>query len=426
MNPEIIQTFYNLHAKYSDNPYMLNKLEHYIFNLPKILENVDLLHKQKCIKNIELDKEKEEFITEFLSTHLYYYIPQTEIYIEYIDDNYHIISEDDITHSIFTALNQNKLLSNSKYRLTNKLFRLIKERLFLHSTPTNSTIQMILKYLTKYFNSKQHTKYFLTIIGDFLLSKKDNLIFFIDSSYKQLITHFYHHIYLNINKSINDLFKHKYHEHKYEFCRIIYGSTNKQVDTTFIKEQIFNIISVCCYYSKYYTHSDVFLERCNNPLFIQRVNLLKTNTPSTMIQSFIDYSLFPSTTNNIIVYKDMYYLWKTFLKLNHLPSVISQQNFKNILQEMNIYDEATDKCVGYTSKFPTYWNNFTLFWKQYVKGCSDDDDYYNINNFVKLYNDWCENKLLCINTDIFKELIKIYYPNVSIQNGNYITNILLE
>ena len=52
MNPEIIQTFYNLHAKYSDNPYMLTKLENYIFNLPKILENVHMLHEQKCIKNI--------------------------------------------------------------------------------------------------------------------------------------------------------------------------------------------------------------------------------------------------------------------------------------------------------------------------------------------------------------------------------------
>ena len=57
MNPEIIQTFYNLHAKYSDNPYMLTKLENYIFNLPKLLENVHVLHQQKCIKNIELDKE---------------------------------------------------------------------------------------------------------------------------------------------------------------------------------------------------------------------------------------------------------------------------------------------------------------------------------------------------------------------------------
>lgn len=426
MNPNIIQTFYNLHAKYSDNPYMINKLENYIFNLPKILDHIDTEYKKKCIKNIELDKEKEDFITTFLSNHLYYYIPQTEIYIEYVDDHYCIISEDDITHSIFTQLNLNKSLSNSKYRLTNKLFRLIRERLFIHSSPTNSTIQMILKYLTKYFESKQHTKYFLTVIGDVLLSKKDNLIFFIDTSYKQLITHLYHHIYLNINKSINDLFKHKYHEHKYELCRIIYGNTNKQVDSIFIKENIFNIIAVCCYYSKYYTHSDIFLERCNNPFFIQKINLLKTNTPHTMISSFIDYSLFPSTTNNIIVYKDMYYLWKTYLKLNHLPSVISQQNFKNILTNMNIYDETTDKCIGYTSKFPTYWNNFTLFWKQYVKCSNDNDEYYNIHNFVKLYNDWCDNKLLCINPNIFKELIKIYYPSVSIQNNHYITNILLE
>lgn len=425
MNPEIIQTFYNLHAKYSDNSYMLTKLENYIFNLPKILDHIDQEYKKKCIKNLELDKEKQEFITSFLTNHLYYYIPQTEIYIEYTNEHYQIISEDDITHTIFIELNQNKSLSNCKYRLTNKLFRLIKERLFIHSTPNHSTIQTILKYLTKYFNSKQHTKYFLTIIGDVLLSKKNNLIFFIDHSYKQLITHLYHHIYLNINKSINDLFKHKYHEHTYELCRIIYGTTNKSIDINFIKENIFNIIAVCCYYSSYYKHSEFFLERCNNPIFINKVNLLKTNTPKTIIQSFIEYSLFPSA-NTIIVYKDMYYLWKTYLKLNHLPSVISQNNFKSILQEMNIYDEANDKCIGYNSKFPTYWNNFTLFWKQYVKSSNDNDDYYNINNFVKLYNDWCDNKLLCINTDIFKELIKIYYPAVSIQNDNYITNIILE
>lgn len=350
-----IQTIELLYGKYESNPYIIHKLETYVCNLPKVLENIDFEHKKKCIKTIEIDKEKEEFIQLFLSSHSYYYIPQTEIYIEYINNHYHIISEDDIVHSIIGQLNANKLLSNCKYRLTNHVMKLIRKNYFIHSTPSNYTIQVLLIYLSKYFATKQHVKYFLTIIGDFILSKKDNLIFFIDSSYKQLITSIYQHIYLNLNKSILDLFKHKYYDHKYEHSRIIYGSTVKTVDDYFIKDNIFNIIAVCTHYSKYYTGSESFLENCSNREFSNKVNYLKIHSSVSLINAFIEECLFKTTNDHIMLYKDMYFLWKTFLKTNHLPFVISKQNFKHILQEMNIYDEYSDKCIGYTSKNTTYW-----------------------------------------------------------------------
>ncbi len=409
-----------LREKYSNNSFMLQKLETYLSNLPVLMSVIEDEHIRSCTKRKETDKEKEAFISSFMSEHLYYYIPQSELFIEYNKQDYRVVSEDDITHCVFNATH-NKKVQQWKYKINISIIKKIKENMLFNTIPESCTIQYVLKHIGCYFESKNHVKYFLTIMGDTILGKKDNLIYFVDPSYKMLIKNISQYVYMLMNKTLHDVFKHKYYEHKYDLCRNIEGICKGIVDEHFIKTNILNIITIATHYSCRFNSSDGFLEKCQDKTFVNKINLLKNNSSNTiLVGAFLqEYTVLCSGTT--IMYRDVYYLWRMFLKCNRLPLVVSQNNFKTILQEHGLYDPLTDKCNGIASKYPSYWIQFSKFWKQNVT--SNEDNYYEVEEFVSIYNDWCEHPNLHINEDIFKELISLYHPTVVMEDSKYIMNV---
>lgn len=410
----------SLRQKYSDNPYMSQKLETYIANLPMLMSEIEEDNIRSCAKRKETDKEKESFISNFMNEHLYYYIPQSELFIEYNKKDYRVVSEDDITHCIFNAIHSDKKVQQWKYKINISIIKKIKEHMLLNTIPESCTIQYVLRHIGPYFDTKNHAKYFLTIVGDTLLGKKDNLIYFVDPSYKMLIKNISQYVYMMMNKTIHDIFKNKYYDHKYEHCRNIDSICRVSVDDCFIKNNILNIITIATHYSSRFNSSDGFLEKCKSKEFVDKINILKNiSSSSSLIGGFLQEYTIPCKDNT--TYRDVYYLWRMFLMCNRLPLVVSQNNFKTILQEQGLYDPASDKCNGIASRYPSYWIQFSKFWKQNVT--ASEDNYYEIEELVSIYNDWCELPNLHINEEIFNELISLYHPSVIIEDNKYIMNI---
>ena len=68
------------------------------------------------------------------------------------------------------------------------MISLIKERSLFNSIPETETIQNVLNVLyPSIFDNKYEAKYFLTILGDNILKKNQNLIFLVSHSMKQLL-----------------------------------------------------------------------------------------------------------------------------------------------------------------------------------------------------------------------------------------------
>lgn len=355
-----------LSEKYKDNPYMTDKLTHYIANLPSLMTTIEESYIQRNIQLIDLNDKKDKYVQQFITNHLIFYIPQTELFIEYADNNYSIISEDDIVHYVLSDLNDNEL-KIWKYKIKKHIIKRIKEIPFSSSIPEPSMIKDVIQNLTM-FESKHHVKYFLTIIGDAILNKKDNITYFIDSSYKLFLRKMIENIYAFTNKSISDVFKYKYYDHKYDQCRILTGKCPEMVP---LKHKMLNIISVSTYLSNKYGNSEGFLMQCNDPVFISATTFLKVNTQESIVNIFIDECMKKTGTTS---YKDFYFLWRSYLKHKNLPLIISDIHLKHILTQLNL---CKDDVVYLTS---------TQVFIQTIKMFLDKNNMLDVSEIVQSYN----------------------------------------
>lgn len=415
----------NLFDKYKSNTYMKNKLENYINNLPVILDNIESDYEKRTINKEILNKNKETFITEFLEENIFLYIPQTEIFIFYDNISYSTISEDDILHLIIDTINKNKPnLQSCKFKIKTNIIKQIKETSISSSIPESITIQTVLNFFyPNIFKTKNEVKYFLTILGDNILNKKDNLIYLIDISFKSLIQQLSQQLFLYLNKNTTDNFKFKYSDHKFESCRIL-QLVNNTFDINFIKQNILNIITVSCYYSKRYISSDGFIEQSNDNLLKKSVLILKQNTPIALINKFLSEYTVKNDSSNM-QFKDLYFIWKQYLKKYKLPHVVSIGNFKSFLAELNIYNAQTDSCNNIKSKYHSEWMHFEQFWNTNIIYNENDDNNYEIGELITLFHDWCNSMSISttINEEELIEILLWKNPNLHIEDNKYVYNI---
>lgn len=350
-----------LREKYKDHPYMKQKLEEYILHLPRLMQTVEDEYNKKQQKRKEHAMKCEEFKQSFLSKYSFFYIPQTEIYIEYTD-HYHRVSEDSIVQLICSSLD--KTLASSKTKLVSALLKKIKESLLIQCT----NVFVAKKVRSTLPFSKDHSTYFLTILGDFILSKKENLVYFLDTSFKPLLKMIHQAFCMFLHRPL-DLFKHKYHDHGYDVCRIIPGIYKE------VTIEPFSLIVAACTYSSQHGSAEGYLATTKLP----EVLMLKEHTPEQLIHLFL--SSYTKQDNNSISYKDVYFLWKTFLKKRSLPFVISQLNFKAMLQQMKVCEG--EMCPYLSSTMNTSHLKFKQFWDKYM--VSDEDYWYDVQEIMELF-----------------------------------------
>jgi len=385
MKMEIVS---ELIEKYKNNPYMHDKLNHYLLHLPILMQSIEDHHIKKTLQLQDLSDKKEKYIQHFLSNHAIFYIPQTELFIEYKDFNYSIVSDDDIAHYVLSELNDNEL-KIWKYKIKKHILKRLKDNLFNSSIPDVTTIKSVFQSLSM-FSSNNHIKYFLTILGDCILSKKDTFIYFIDSSYKKVIRKCTEQIYAMTNKSVIDSFKYKFWDHKYDQCRMI---SCKCPELYTFPTNILNVISVATYLSNKYSNAEGFLNQCKENEFIQKTLFLNMNTPEHIITMFIDETMHKTGTTS---YKDFYFLWRSYLKQKELPLIISETNFKTILTALNL---CKDDIIPFTSK---------QLYIQNVKSLIDKypylEDDYDVSELLERYNQTHEIK---INEDMLRDIISL-------------------
>ena len=71
---------------------------------------------------------KEEFLKTFMNTHLYYYIPQTELFIEYVDNHYKIKGNIFLLAGLTLGGILSVLVVRSSVNLSNEISEEIKEK----------------------------------------------------------------------------------------------------------------------------------------------------------------------------------------------------------------------------------------------------------------------------------------------------------
>ena len=105
--------------------------------------------------------------------------------------------EDDIQHQLLTNISKDKTLMQWKYKTKINIIKQIKERNLFQCVPEPETIQKVIKNLYPFlFKSKNDVKYFLTVIGDNILKKNNDLIFLIKPTVKKILVELDNIIYI--------------------------------------------------------------------------------------------------------------------------------------------------------------------------------------------------------------------------------------
>jgi hypothetical protein len=362
-----------------------------------------------------------EIIELFFSTHHYYYISTSNLYIEYKHSSYTIINENNFIHQILEYLNERRneylLDTPTKGVILLRIKKIIKSKSIYDSIPESETLQNILSFFyPNLFDEKQYCKYFLTVIGDVIM-KKNNCVYFIPMFMKSFLQQLNKYICLYFHSiNIFQWFKFKYTEHDKTISRVI---QMKPLNMSFfnLSESFFiNMICVSIHYSARHSSSEAYLSELipevkHNILWIQE------ESKESMITKFID-SYIIEKKDCMMDEKDMLFLWKSYLTKECKLNVFQKkQELFDIIQ--SYIEVRNNKFINVYSLFLPYVETFKDFWDKHIYVDNNEYDF----ELNELYDIYCSIYKSKINEYIFKDLIEFYYPSIVIIEDKYIKQI---
>jgi hypothetical protein len=427
----IVNTINDLFVKYNDNPYMMQRLNTHLINLPALLDQESKKYDERVSRINELISEQENFYKVFLSKHQYYYMPYNNIYYEYDGKSYKIVKDDDIHHNLLSTITDEGKLIQWKHKTKQNIIKQIKERSLFKSIPDTYTIQNVLGFLQTIFTTKNDAKYFLTLIGDCILKKNtENLLYFVSANAKKLITFIDSIGYITTGISIMNHFIFKFHDsHKLSLYRLI--KTNEITNNDIIKDTLNNIgidlLCVASHYSERYTNSDNYLRSKTENSIQNYVLYFSDNSMEKIVDDFVSQCIEQVNASSNITWKNMHYIWKLYLASINIPNMVYSNHLQNILSSKlnNTNDNGNMIFTNVTSKYLPNVSSFLTFWEKHVSISLENniDEEYEIDELSTLYkNSDLKNSQLS-DTNMIKMIYHYFSPQVEIIDNKFITNI---
>lgn len=435
MNTElnnIINKITSLWNNYENNENIQNKLQNIINAIPQQLIQYENQCQERQTKKDQINQSINIFTENFLNNYNFFYIPQSNLFINYDNVKYSIINEDNIQHKLFTDVRNYPDLLENQQKLKTHVIKTIKEKTITNTIPESETIQNVISLFHPFiFTTKRESQYFLTIIGDNILKKNTEFVHIINNKIKPIITLLSEYLnqYLGNSNGISS-FKFKYYDQPYEQTRLL--NCNKtiyipHVVNTSIIEDFINLIAVACHYSIRYGSSDNFINEKITDLNIKNhIYFLKNNKPEMIVKDFSNEMLIKTNNkDNIISQKNMIYLWKIYLESKNLPSIMFMTAFKLKINLITTFDSKNENYTNLTSKSLPTASNFIAFWDKNIYYEEDELNELDIDEIYMIFKKYCENNNINIQiseTEIIS-LIEHFFSNFQIINNKCVLNI---
>jgi len=445
------QKFSILVNTYKHDNQSLKKIENVICNsLPNKIKEDEIINTKRQHRKDYLHEVSEKFINNFLAQkeYMYFYIHNSNIFINYDGHNYNVVSEDQVWYQVLNkiSLHQNKNLSQWKYKIKNSIIKKIKSRNLLKSIPESHTIQNVLQYVCNtLLIEKTHAKYILAVIGDNLLKKDlcQELLYFTEPKFKQWFQNIgdLSFFYFKYSKNPIDNIKFKFYNHDFEKCRLLQlkniAYQNDFEENNYIKQNGLNLLCVASHYSNRFQNSENFLNNyCNKPGFINQICYLKNNQIYQVFNNFRESYIEVTDDPKLFVReKDLLFLWKDFLHTENLPQIIFLQEMKiHMKQHLSIeFDENYNYYTNITSTKLTIIQNFSLFMEKHIvfdsaktDECEITGNELELSELVNIYNHYLKvnNKSYLYYLDEYncKNILNLLY-NIDVVDFKYINGI---
>ena len=494
----ILSEIWNTNAAIPDNEHILERIHTYIkTQLPQSIKNYQTAHAERETRKKSLDLLADEITETFLNKTKYFYCHHSELYFTYNNQiRYSVIHEDEIHHRIlcFTSFTSETSGANGtcvssvtisapvsevsgaegtsasltvasyggasiggsiKYKIKNRIIKSIQGRDILSSIPESCTIQNVIGHLYPVlFRSRDHAKYFLTILGDVLLKKSAPLIYFIPPLAKEFIKDLGGECYGLFGSGSNAFataFKFKYYEHQYKDCRIVdihapASAASSALDyghhaprpahlrlshTPELKSSIIDLFCVAAHYSHRFGSADGFLEHhCKTPEVATQAWFFRGRTEQQIISEFVDYSTEPASSEHGITMPNMLYLWKLYLSEFRLPSMIFAATLRSKLTDYAASASAVsttpDIFPNRTSRYLPVVSQFRRFWGEQCF-INDTEIELEIDELSTLFNEYAgtttATTAASASDATLLGILRHFYPDVIIEDDKYILNV---
>ena len=458
----ILSEIWNTNAT---NPVILERIHHYVkTQLPQSIKNYQTAHAERETRKKSLALAADEITETFLNKTKYFYCSASELYFTYNNQvRYSLIHEDEIHHRILaftseasgalgsasTSTSTNASISTSiKYKIKNRIIKSIQSRDILSSIPESRTIQNVISHIyPALFRTRNHAKYFLTILGDVILKKSAPLIYFIPPLAKEFIKDLGGECYALFGSTANSFstaFKFKYYEHQYKDCRVVdiqiqtpSASLLRLSHMPELKQAVIDLFCVAAHYSHRFGSADDFLRlHCKTPEVGAHAWFLREHTDQQIIQEFMEYATEPASSEHEISMTNMLYLWKMYLSEFRLPSMFFAATLRAKLAEHTTGGggggttgtAAIDVIPNRTSKYLPVVSQFRQFWSEH---CFTDDHEIEleIDELSTLFNEYSSASAAAtaaaaaVSDTALLGMLRHFYPEVIIEDDKYILNV---
>jgi hypothetical protein len=362
----------------------------------------------------------EYIINDFFSKNVYFYIHNKDIYIEYIDHHFSIISENDMLHHILQELNPYGLNTSLKQFIKCRIQKKIKESSIYNNIPNSNTIQNVLSHLSpNIFIKKNYAKYFLITLGDIIQHKTDHFYFLSINmkSFLQTINKYVSQYFHSIN--LFNHYKFKYYDHDVEKSRIL---KTTQLNMEYFKpNNHFYMDLICCalHYSRRYESGERFIEDITNQDIKSDIMWIKNTNKYNIIDKFIGD--FTYTKDGINIHeKNMMFLWNLYLKQNNIINLFQKNiDVQNYISSKISYQSPY--FLNCNSMFLPYVEQFNEFWNKYMY--VDETEYpFELNDILKIFMETCKFKNK-IDVQTLIDLIQYYHPSIEIIDSKSLKSV---
>jgi len=406
----------SLYKEYKNDKEIIHKLKILLYtNIPQQLKSIKSTNELKKNKAKEQKKIDDDFVEKYLLNCNYSYCNRSEIFIHYINNHFTFISEDKIQHEILTTISNFPTHIN-KYKINKRIIKELKTIYPLTIKPEKETIHEVIHYFDKCWDNINIIKYFLCVIGDFILKKITNQnIYIVPRNLKNILRCIDTEFYSNFGTAnILHNIKLKFYDHNYTSCRLLYMSSIHKSPSIDAHKNYIDIMNVACYYSNKYENSDIFLQKhCKDTNVKNHILYLTDKTEDSVIDRFINKSI-TNCNNSSISSKDVLFIWKKHIENENIPNIMFNETILQVMKKKIDYSEENDKFNNITSIYLPFISDFTQFWENNIEECGDSDLL--IDDFILLMNKIKDIKIDS-NHQFIIDLIHYYYPDIVIENN---------
>lgn len=461
----ILSEIWNANAAIPGNEHILERIHSYVkTQLPQSIKNYQTAHSERETRKKSLELVADEITETFLNKTKYFYCQSSELYFTYNNQvRYSLIHEDEIHHRILTGFTSSSSITGAmKYKIKNRIIKSIQSRDILSSIPESRTIQNVIGQLyPALFRTRDHAKYFLTILGDVLLKKSAPLIYFIPPVAKDFIKDLGGECYSLFGSGSNAFttaFKFKYYEHQYKDCRVVDihapASTSASASASGsppftrnagfrlshmpdLKSAVIDLFCVAAHYSHRFGSADDFLRlHCKTPEVATHAWFFRERTDQQIITEFVDYATEPASADHEISMTNMLYLWKMYLSEFRLPSMFFAATLRTKLTEyaavgttstttapLDVFPNRTSRYLPLVSQFRQFWGEQCIV--------NDTEIELEIDELSTLFKDYIAGGSASGSASgagsasdaTLLGILRHFYPDIVIEDDKYILNV---